>query len=133
VDRRSSALIALILFAIFTIVAIVVSGTRPALEQGIAPSVIQGVGYVFGLAGAVLVLLPDPAAPSGQSGRNRTSGIVLLVAMAVLVATEVVAANDGEGANIGLGGVRLICLVVIAVVIARLAAGSAALRRHSRS
>ncbi len=129
-DRRSSALVALFLFVVLTGVAIVVSGTRPAIQQGIAPTVVQGAGYVFGVAGAVLLLLPERSARTGRPGSTRTSGAVLLAAMLVLVATEVAAIGDGAGGTIGLGLVRLICLVVVAAITARLAAAVTAARRH---
>ena len=51
-DRRRAALYALVAFAVATAVAIVISGSRPAGEQGAAPLVVQGVGYVFAVLAA---------------------------------------------------------------------------------
>jgi hypothetical protein len=44
VDRRRAALYALIVFAVASAVAIVISGSRPAGQQGALPWVVQGVG-----------------------------------------------------------------------------------------
>jgi hypothetical protein len=123
VIRRPSALVALAAFLAFTVVAIVVSGNRPALQQGIAPTVLQLAGYLCALLGAVQLLAGVPA------GRDRATGAAVLAALAVLVLLEVTV-DDGGGANIGAGFVRLVCLLVIVVLTARLTGTVAAARRR---
>ncbi len=112
-DRRRAALYALIVFALASAVAIVISGSRPAGEQGALPWVVQGVGYVFGLLAAVELLLPA----AHPVGADRRLGGVLLVAVAVMVGLDVF---GGGGSDIGAGLLRLVCLVVIVAVAARL-------------
>ena len=112
-DRRRAALYALIAFAVATAVAIVISGARPAGEQGVLPWVVQGVGYVFAVLAAVELLLPA----THPVGADRRLGGVLLVAVAVMVALDVF---GGGGADIGAGFLRLVCLVVVVAVAARL-------------
>jgi hypothetical protein len=104
VIRRPSALVALAAFLAFTVVAIVVSGNRPALQQGIAPRVLQLAGYLCALLGAVQLLAGVPA------GRDRATGAAVLAALAVLV--------------------LLVCLLVIVVLTARLTGTVAAARRR---
>ncbi|WP_448626497.1 hypothetical protein [Geodermatophilus sp. URMC 64] len=124
--RRRYALVSLVVFLLLSVAAAVVSGSRPALEQGLAPIVVQVVGYLFALAGAAFLLAPHPHAQG-----DRLTGGVVLGALAVLVALEVAAAvaDAGGGADIGGGLVRLVCLLVVVAMTVRLAAGSAALRR----
>jgi hypothetical protein len=126
-DRRRSALLALLLFVCFTALAIVVSGTRPHLAEGTAPEVLQGIGYLCGLVGGGLLLAPA----RGAAGDDRRAGAVVVGALAVLVVLDALTSDSG-GADIGAGFVRLICLVAIAVVTARLAATTVSARR-SRS
>jgi hypothetical protein len=64
-DRRPASLVQLLAFVACTGVAIVVSGSRPGLQQGIAPTVVQFVGHLLALAAAVLLLLD--ARPVGGS------------------------------------------------------------------
>jgi lysylphosphatidylglycerol synthetase-like protein (DUF2156 family) len=116
-DRRRVALVLLLLFVACTGVAIVVSGSRPGLQQGLAPVVVQSVGHLFALAAAVLLLVPGAA-----GGPQRRTGVAVLAALVVLVVLEVVSRG---GPDIGLGAVRLICLVVIGVATVRLAQGDA--------
>ena len=112
-DRRRAALYALIGFAVATAVSIVISGSRPAGDQGIAPWLVQGVGYLCAVLAAVELLLPA-ASPAGA---DRKLGGVLLVAVAGMVLVDVVSAG---GPDIGAGFLRLVCLIVIVAVAARL-------------
>jgi peptidoglycan/LPS O-acetylase OafA/YrhL len=132
VDRRSSALGSLVVFVVCTVTAIVVSASRPALHQGIAPTVVQSVGYALAVAGALLLLLPLRAAGAERrpDGSQRTSGAVVLGAVALLVLMDLFVL-DGVGPDIGAGAIRLVGLVVIVVVAVRLAAASGSARRHS--
>jgi hypothetical protein len=116
VDRRRAALYALVGFGLATAVAIVISGARPAGAQGVAPLVVQGLGYAFAVA-AALDLLAPAAHPAGA---DRKLGGAILAALAGLVLLDVFAFADGGGPNIGAGFLRLICLVVIVAVAARL-------------
>ena len=116
-DRRRAALYALVAFAVATAVAIVISGSRPGTGQGIAPTVVQAVGYVCALL-AALELLAPAAHPAGA---DRKLGGVILVALAVLVALDVFAE---AGPDVGAGFLRLVCLVVIVAVAGRLVATS---------
>jgi hypothetical protein len=115
VDRRRAALYALAAFAVATAVAIVISGSRPGTGQGIAPIVVQAVGYVCALL-AALELLAPAAHPAGA---DRKLGGVILVALAALVAVDVF---SEAGPNIGAGFLRTVCLVVIVAVAGRLVA-----------
>ena len=126
-DRRRSALGVLLAFAACTIVAIVVSGTRPAGGQGVAPTVVQGAGYLCALVAAVLLL----AGPRhGEHPVERRSGGVILGALTLLLLLDVIALTDGpDGANIGAGFARLVLLVLIGVSAGRLAVGTSSFRR----
>ena len=121
-DRRRASLVLLLLFVACTGVAIVVSGSRPGLQQGVAPTVVQFLGYLFALVAAVLLIAPTADGP----GQERTLGFTVLGGLAVLVAVEVV--SEG-GPDIGAGFVRLIGLVVIGVATVRLGQGVTAERR----
>jgi len=123
VDRRRSALYALVAFAVATAAAIVISGSRPGTGQGIAPMVVQAVGYVFALL-AALDLLAPAAHPAGA---DRRLGGVILVALTALVLLDVFAAG---GPDIGAGFLRLVCLVVIVAVAGRLTATTVASGRR---
>ncbi len=114
-DRRRVALVLLLLFVACTGVAIVISGSRPGLQQGVAPTVVQFVGYLLALV-AALVLFLRPA--TGLSGGDRWTGVAVSGALAVLLTVEVV--SEG-GTDIGAGFVRLLGLVVIALATVRLA------------
>jgi hypothetical protein len=120
-DRRRVPLVLLLAFLACTGIAIAVSGSRPGLEQGIAPAVVQFVGYLLALVAAVLLVMPGP----GGAARPRIGGTVL-GALAVLVVVEVVATS---GPDIGAGAVRLICLVGIAVATVRLVVDDSAAGR----
>jgi hypothetical protein len=126
VDRRRFALFALVAFAVATAVAIVISGSRPATAQGIAPLVVQGVGYGCAILAALDLLAPavHPA------GADRKLGGVVLATVAVLVLLDALAFADAEGANIGAGFLRLVCLVVIVAVAVRLVATTVAAGRR---
>ena len=115
-DRRRTALALLFLFVLCTGVALVVGGNRPALEQGLAPSLVQSVGYLGGLA-AGLLLVTTP-----HEGPRRLGGVVL-GAVVVLVLLDLVAAG---GPDIGAGLLRLVGLAVIMVAMIRLALAVAA-------
>jgi len=119
-DRRRTSLVLLLLFVLCSGVAIVVSGRRRGLEQGLAPSLVQFVGYLFALVAGVLLL----SSATEESGRR--IGAVVLGALAVLVLLDLLVA---EGPNIGAGFVRLVGLVVIMVATIRLALGVAAAGR----
>jgi hypothetical protein len=122
VDRRLTALVLLLLFIGCLGVAIVVSGSRPGLQQGIAPTVAAAVGYLFALVAAVLLIIPA----AETQGGTRTLGVVILAALVVLVLVDLFVA---QGPNIGAGFVQLIGEVVILVATVRLALGVAADRR----
>jgi hypothetical protein len=129
VDRRRLALVALLSFAVFTAVAIVVSGSRPVPEQGSAPWIVQGLGYLSALVAAVVLLAPG-GLPGPPAGADRKLGGVLLAALAIL---DAFAFDSSGGANIGAGFLRLVCLVGIVAVAGRLMATTVALgRRGSR-
>ncbi|TFV76683.1 hypothetical protein E4P39_07145 [Blastococcus sp. CT_GayMR19] len=117
-DRRRVALVLLLLFVLCIGVATVVSGSRPGLQQGIAPTVAAFVGYLFALVAAVLLTSPGAEAPDG----SRTLGLMVLGAVVVLVLLDLVAA---DGPNFGAGLVQLIGEVVILVATVRLALGVA--------
>jgi hypothetical protein len=119
VDRRRTALFALMAFAVATAAAIVISGARPANAQGIAPAVVQAVGYVCALLAALDLLGPAPH----PAGADRRLGAAILVALAAMVGLDLFA---GSRPDIGAGFLRLVCLVVIVAVAARLVATSRA-------
>jgi hypothetical protein len=121
-DRRRTSLVLLLLFVACTGVAIVLSGSRPGLQQGIAPTVVQSLGYLLALVAAVLLIAPTVDDPRGA----RTLGLTVLGGLAVLVAVEFLSAG---GTDIGAGFVRLIGLVVIGVATVRLGQGVAGARR----
>jgi hypothetical protein len=122
VDRRRAALYALIAFAVATAAAIVISGSRPAGEQGVAPWLVRGVGYVCAVLAAVELLLPA----AHPTGADRKLGGVVLVAVAALVLLDAFA---GAGPDVGAGFLRLVCLVAIVAVAGRLMATSRAVGR----
>ena len=122
-DRRRPALVLLLLFALCTGISVVVSGSRPHLEQGIAPAVAQFVGYALALLAAVLLIA---SADDGPAGGSRRTGWVVLAALVVLVPLEFLAA---DGPDIGAGFVRLLALVAVMVATIRLAQGMAGGRR----
>jgi drug/metabolite transporter (DMT)-like permease len=100
-------------------VAVVVSGGRPGLHQGIAPTVAAFVGYLLALVAAVLLLIPGQADPDRSS---RTIGAMVLGAVVLLVVLDLLAE---EGPDIGAGLVQLVGEVVILVATVRLALGIA--------
>jgi drug/metabolite transporter (DMT)-like permease len=114
-DRRRTALVLLLAFLACIGVAVVVSGGRPGLQQGIAPTVVDLVGYLFALVAAVLLLAPTA---EGTDGDSRTVGAAVLGAVVVLVLLDLLVEH---GPSIGAGFVRLIALVVIVVATVRLA------------
>jgi len=120
VDRRRTSLVLLLLFVLCSGIAIVVSGSRPGLEQGLAPALVQFVGYACALVAGVLLLSSAP-----EETARRIGGVVL-GALAVLVLLDLLVA---AGPNIGAGFVRLVGLVVIMVSTIRLALGIAAAGR----
>jgi peptidoglycan/LPS O-acetylase OafA/YrhL len=121
VDRRRTPLLLLLAFLVCTAAAIVVSGSRSGLDQGTAPWLLQTVGYLFALAAGVSL------AAHGDAGRRRT-GFVVVAAVVVLALVD--AGTWGQpGANIGAGFVRLVVLLVVCAVTARLARDVAAARR----
>jgi peptidoglycan/LPS O-acetylase OafA/YrhL len=117
-DRRRPALVALLAFAGCTLVAVLVSGSRPHLDQGDAPWAFQLAGYLCALVAGVLLLAPD----AGGTPADRRTGLVVVAAVVVLALIDALtAAADEGGANIGAGLVRLVTLVVVAVMTVRLA------------
>jgi hypothetical protein len=120
VDRRRTSLVLLLLFVLCSGIAIVVSGSRPGLEQGLAPALVQFVGYACALVAGVLLL------SSASEENARRIGGVVLGALAVLVLLDLLVA---AGPDIGAGFVRLVGLVVIMVATIRLALGIAAAGR----
>ena len=125
-DRRGRSLVALLVFIVLTGASIVVSGSRPHLDQGAAPLVLQVVGYLSALAAGVLLLAPA----QGAGGDDRRLGLVVLLAVVALALIDAVTfAADSSGADIGAGLLRLICLVAVGVATARLAIAAAAARR----
>ena len=121
-DRRRAALYSLMAFAVATAVAIVISGSRPGTGQGIAPWVVQGIGYACALVAALELLAPAPH----PAGADRKLGGVILAALAALVLLDVFA---DAGPDIGAGFLRLVCLVVIVAVAGRLLVTSRATGR----
>jgi peptidoglycan/LPS O-acetylase OafA/YrhL len=115
-DRRRVSLVLLLLFVACTGAAIVIGGSRPALQQGVAPAVAQFAGYLFALVAAGLLM----ASPDGGAVNPRRLGATVLAALGVLVLLDLLVLDDG-GPNIGAGFVRLVGLVVMVVVIGRLA------------
>jgi len=120
VDRRRTSLVLLLLFVLCSGVAIVLSGSRPGLEQGLAPSLVQFTGYVFGLVAGLLLV------SSAVEASARRLGGVVLAALGVLVLLDLLA---GAGPDIGAGFVRLVALAVVMVATVRLALGVAAAGR----
>jgi drug/metabolite transporter (DMT)-like permease len=122
-DRRRVPLVLLLAFIACTGIAIVVSGSRPGPAQGVAPTVVQFVGYLLALVAAVLLVL-------GVAPRRRIGGSVLgssaILVLLEVVLLDVVAPN---GPDVGAGAVRLLCLVVIGVATVRLALDDPAARQ----
>jgi hypothetical protein len=127
VGGRRIALVALVAFAVATAAAISLSGSRPGTGQGIAPLVVQAVGYGCALVAALVLMAPSEHATGAD---RRLGGVVLAaVALLVLLDVEVFAGEDG-GANIGAGLLRLVCLLVIVAVAGRLLTTSRAVGRR---
>ncbi|MCW2634637.1 MAG: hypothetical protein JWQ99_1004 [Blastococcus sp.] len=123
-NRRRTSLYLLLLFVACTAVAIVVSGNRPGLQQGVAPTVLQFTAYLLALAAGVLLLVR----PTAETGDDRRIGVMVLGGLAVLVAVEFLPQG---GTDIGALLVRLLALVVVGLATARLARGVAAARPTS--
>jgi hypothetical protein len=121
-DRRRTSLVLLVLFVACTAIAIVVSGSRPGLQQGVAPAVVQFVGYFFALVAGLLLLRPVPG--SGRDDRA-TAGFVL-GGLVLLIAMEVISQG---GTDIGAGGLRLLGLILVGIGAVRLAQSGAVARR----
>ena len=127
-ERPRLALVLLLAFIACTGAAILMGAARPASDPGLLPWVVQGIGYLCAVAGGVLLLAPASTDRVGAEGRRL--GVVLLPTVAALVLVDAVTATtDSGGANIGAGLVRLLLLVVIGVLTARLAVTVAAERR----
>jgi hypothetical protein len=126
VDRRRTSLVLLLLFVLCTGISIAVSGSRPHLDQGTAPWLFQVLGYLCAVAAGVLLLAPGEG--QGDGGVRRL-GFVVLGAVVVLALLDALDLADGDGANIGAGGVRVVGLVVIMVATIRLAQRVAAAGR----
>jgi hypothetical protein len=98
-------------FVVATVVATVLDGRLPADEESVAGWILLVLGYLAGLFAGVLLLTgePDP--------RSRRNGLLVVAAVVLLALTDAGAAMAGsDGASIGLGFVRLVGLVVLAVV-----------------
>ena len=122
-DRRRPSLVLLLFFVLSTGVAIVWGGSRPALEQGLGPQLVQFLGYVCVLVAGLLLI---SSTAEGAAADPRRLGGVVLGALAALVLLDLLV---GDGPNIGAGFVRLVGLVVIMVATIRLAMGVAAAGR----
>jgi len=118
-DRRRTALVLLLAFVVCIGIEIVVSGSRPGLQQGIAPTVAASVGYLFALGAAALLLVPGP---EGADRSSRKIGAMVLGAVVLLVLLDLLVEH---GPNIGAGFVQLIGEVVIVFAAVRLAQGIA--------
>jgi hypothetical protein len=133
-DRRGRALVALLFFVLLTAAAIAVSGSRPHPDQGTAPAVLQGIGYLFALAAGVLLLAMDRGADRGsnEGADDRWLGVIVTVALGALVLVDGLAlATDSAGATIGAGLVRLVSLVAIGAATVRLAIAATGGRRSA--
>jgi hypothetical protein len=118
------------LFILLTGASIAVSGSRPHLDQGDAPWLLQVIGYLCGLAGGVLLMAP-PDGTGGESG-DRRIGLVVTVALGALALIDAVTlVTDSGGVDLGAGFLRLICLVAMGVATARLAVATAQARRSA--
>ena len=115
-DRRRIALLLLLGFIGCIGAAVVVSGSRPGLQQGISPTVLAFVGYLLALAAAVLLIARQ------ADGTTRTIGATVLAAVVVLVLLDLLTA---DGPNIGAGLVQLVGELVILAATVRLALGVA--------
>ena len=56
-DRRRTSVVLLLLFVLCSGIAIVVSGSRPGLEQGLTPSLVQFAGYGCALVVIMVVTI----------------------------------------------------------------------------
>lgn len=129
VDRRAPALVALLCFALAIVVATILDGRLPAGDESVAGWTVQVLGYLAGLAAGVLLFTSTCVRPEGSA---RRSGVVVLVAVLGILLVDVVGLGD-DGAAIGLGGVRLLCLLAVAWVALRLAPAVAQQRRDDAS
>ncbi len=122
-SRRRTAVVSLLASVVCTAAAVGVSGARPATGQGIAPLVVQGVGYVFVLVAVALLLAPAGSGedcPVAARVEGRMGGL-LLMSVVLLVALDVVTYSEASAAaSIGAGLARLVVLVVIVGAAARL-------------
>lgn len=91
-ERRRAALYALVAFAAATAAAIVIGGARPATGQGIAPTVVQAVGYACWLLAALTLVAPS----AHRVGADGKLGAVI-VAVIVAVAARLLATSIGSG------------------------------------
>ena len=127
-ERARLALVLLLAFVACTGAAILVGARGPASDPGLLPWVVQGAGYLCAIAGGLLLLAPAGAGRVEAEGRRL--GVVLLPTVAALVLVDTVtAATDSGGANIGAGLVRMVLLVAVGMLTARLAVTLAAERR----
>ena len=127
-ERPRLAQVLLLAFIACTGAAILVGAARPADDPGTVPWAVQVAGYLCAIAGGVLLLAPAGTGRVDTDGRRL--GVVLLPTVIALVLLDALpAATDSGGANIGAGFVRLLLLVVIGVLTARLAVALAAERR----
>src|SRR4051794_39706803 len=88
VDRRRPSLVLLVVFIVLTGASIAVSGSRPHLDQGAAPWVLQVVGDLCALAAGVLLMAPAGGANGGPD--DRRTGLVVIGAVVALVLIDAV-------------------------------------------
>lgn len=122
VDHRRPALAALLLFVVLTIAANVLDGRLPASEESDAGWGAQVLAYLCAVWAGVRLM-----APPADEGSRRSGSVVLAVTVVLALVDAVTSVQDG--ADVGAGFVRLLGLVVLAVVTARLARAVAADRR----
>ena len=127
-ERSRRALVLLLAFIACTGAAILAGAGRPADDPGMVPWVVQGAGYCCAIAAGVLLLAPAGTGRVETDGRRL--GVVLVPTVLALVLLDAVTSVTGSGgADIGAGLVRLVLLVGIGMLTARLAVAVAAERR----
>ena len=126
--RPRRALVLLLAFIACTGAAILAGAGRPADDPGVVPWVLQVVAYLCAIAAGVLLRTSTGAGRVETEGR-RLGAVLLPVVLALVLLDMVTAASAGGGANIGAGLARMVLLVVVGMLTARLAVTAAAERR----
>ena len=116
-ERRRLAVCLLAPFIALTVLATVLAGSRPATDEGWAPWALQIAGYLVALAAGVL-LLTVPG-----RGDHRPAGFVVVGVVVVLSLLDALSADE-DGANIGAGLVRRVCLGAVVAVMVRIGAAA---------